>query len=150
MLLLEDEVIQTDEQAKELESRLIINPCQKVRDSCRKVIEQSTKKFVTINQESVVKFKDSLKEKLSNGQGFSYDKWSDWHIDNPRQYTLEQVTTYCFVVDAMNFCFWPDSPKAKAPLPKQQTEFFEYENITRNLESILKEDPAFFTCERLI
>jgi len=27
MLLLEDEVIQTDEQAKELESRLIINPC---------------------------------------------------------------------------------------------------------------------------
>ena len=50
----------------------------------------------------------------------------------------------------MNFCFWPGAPMAKKPLPNQQTKYFEYENITRNLEQILKEDPSFFTCDRLL
>lgn len=39
----------------------------------------------------------------------------------------------------MNFCFWPDNPSG----------VFEYENMTRNLEKLLKNDPGFFTCEKL-
>lgn len=39
----------------------------------------------------------------------------------------------------MNFCFWPDNAAG----------VFEYENMTRNLEKILKSDPDFFTCSRL-
>ena len=39
----------------------------------------------------------------------------------------------------MNFCFWPDNPSG----------VFEYEHITKNLESLLMKDPDFFTCERL-
>ena len=65
-----------------------------------------------------------------------YDKWSDWHLDDPAQYSVEQITTYVFVVDAMNFCFWPKNESGK----------FEYDSMTRNLEKVLKTDPEFFTC----
>ena len=65
-----------------------------------------------------------------------YDKWSDWHLDDPAQYSVEQITTYVFVVDAMNFCFWPNNESGK----------FEYDSMTRNLEKVLKTDPEFFTC----
>ena len=50
----------------------------------------------------------------------------------------------------MNFCFWPEEPKAKSPLPEQKTPCFEYENISRNIETLLIEDPQFFTCDRLL
>ena len=38
----------------------------------------------------------------------------------------------------MNFCFWPDNPSGD----------FEYENMTRNLENLLDNDPLFFTPSR--
>lgn len=71
--------------------------------------------------------------------GITYDKWCEWHLVQPEQYSLEQLTAYCFVVDAMNFCFWPEN----------YSGVFEYENMTRNLEKILKTSPDFFTCDEL-
>ena len=71
--------------------------------------------------------------------GFVYDKWSAWHLDDPKQYSTEQIAAYCFVVDALNFCFWPNNRAGE----------FEYEHMTRNLEKVLKEDSEFFTCSRL-
>ena len=68
-----------------------------------------------------------------------FDKWSDFHLSNITKYTLEQLTAYVFVVDAMNFCFWPDNPSGT----------FEYEHMTRNLEKLLDSEPAFFTPLRL-
>ena len=70
----------------------------------------------------------------------AYDKWSDWHLDNIKDYSLEQLISYVFVVDSFNFCFWPDN----------KSGVFEYEQMTRNLEKVLKSDPQFFTCDRLI
>lgn len=49
------------------------------------------------------------------------------------------MTAYVFVVDALNFCFWPN----------QTTPGFEYDNMTTNLANILKTDPDFFTPKRL-
>ena len=46
---------------------------------------------------------------------------------DPNSYSTEQVIAYVFVVDAMNFCFWPDNPAGQ----------FEYENMTQNLAKIL-------------
>jgi hypothetical protein len=60
-----------------------------------------------------------------------FDKWEDWHLSDIKKYSLEQIAAYCFTVDAMNFCFWPDNPSGE----------FEYENMTRNLETILNSDP---------
>lgn len=43
-----------------------------------------------------------------------------------------------FCVDAMNFCFWPGNVAGE----------YEYENMTRNLEFVLDNDPDFFTPHR--
>ena len=81
-----------------------------------------------------------LEERVEANGGVAYDKWSDWHLDNIHDYSREQITTFCFVVDAMNFCFWPQNPSGQ----------FEYHNMTRNLEKVLKADPGFFSCGRLV
>ena len=44
-----------------------------------------------------------------------------------------------FVIDAINFCLWPDNPSGE----------FEYEHKARNLEKLLDSDPNFFTPSRL-
>lgn len=49
------------------------------------------------------------------------------------------MLAYTFVVDAMNFCFWPGNPAGN----------FEYENMTKNLARILDESPEFFSAEKL-
>jgi hypothetical protein len=115
----------------------MINPCGLVRKTCQKVFDKS--KLVKINHLMIEKFIADLSEKVKK-EGIAYDKWSDWHIDDPKQYDVEKIVTYCFVVDAMNFCFWPDNPSGN----------FEYDSMTRNLEKVLKSDPEFFTCDRLI
>lgn len=46
---------------------------------------------------------------------------------------------YTFVVDAMNFCFWPGNPAGN----------FEYEHMTKNLAKILEGSPEWFTAKRL-
>lgn len=68
----------------------------------------------------------------------AYEEWSKYHM-NPNNYTLEQVIAYVFVVDAMNFCFWPNNPSGN----------FEYEHMTKNLAKILDEQPEFFTSKYL-
>jgi len=64
-----------------------------------------------------------------------FGAWADYHLKIESHYTLEQLIAYVFVVDALNFCFWPNQD-AFAP--------FEYEDMTRNLEQILISDPSFF------
>lgn len=94
-----------------------------------------------MNGNKVDQFVEQMNEeaaKLKDGK-FVWDKWQDFHLSNIGKYSLEQLTAYCFVVDAINFCFWPSSPNGE----------FEYEHMTRNLEKILDEDPLFFTAQRL-
>lgn len=69
----------------------------------------------------------------------AFDKWEDWHLKEIKKYTLEQVTSYVFCVDAMNFCFWPNNTEGE----------FEYENMTRNLEKLMDSEPQFFTTKYL-
>ena len=65
--------------------------------------------MVSIDDGKIDQFIADLSENVKK-YGISYDKWSDWHLDDPKQYNIEQITAYCFVVDAMNFCFWPNNP----------------------------------------
>lgn len=55
------------------------------------------------------------------------------------EFSLEQVTAYVFVVDTLNFCFWP----------KEEEHQVQYEDMTKALAQILREEPEFFTSERL-
>ena len=95
--------------------------------------------MVKINEDKIPALLEQVKAQIGQSS-IAYDKWSDWHIKQPKDFSVEQVTAFCFVVDAMNFCFWPDNPSG----------VFEYEHITKNLETLLINDPEFFTCERLI
>jgi hypothetical protein len=78
-----------------------------------------------------------LEDKVTK-EGIVYEPWAKYHID-PNSYTLEQILSYTFVVDAMNFCFWPGNPAGN----------FEYEHMTKNLAKILDEDPDCFKAENL-
>ena len=80
-----------------------------------------------------------VQEMEARTDGFVFEKWSDFHLSNIAKYSVEQVTAYVFVTDAMNFCFWPDNPSGQ----------FEYEHMTRNLEKVLDADPEWFTPARL-
>jgi Potential Queuosine, Q, salvage protein family len=44
-----------------------------------------------------------------------------------------------FVVDAMNFCFWPGNPAGE----------FEYEHMTKNLAKIMEQEPHWFEAKHL-
>lgn len=46
---------------------------------------------------------------------------------------------YTFVVDAMNFCFWPGNPAGN----------FEYEHMTKNLAKLLDKTPELFLAKGL-
>ena len=60
----------------------------------------------------------------------AYELWAKYHID-PNVYPIEQVLGYTFVVDAINFCFWPNNPAGN----------FEYEHMTKNLAKVLIDTP---------
>jgi hypothetical protein len=77
-------------------------------------------------------------EKEVTTKGFCFEPWAKYHID-PNAYPLEKVLAYTFVVDAMNFCFWPNNPAGN----------FEYENMTKNLAKVLDTNLDYFTAENL-
>ena len=92
---------------------------------------------MVINEAKIDEFVVQLGEKVSKG-GLAYEPWAKYHVD-PNQYTLEQLLSYTFVVDAMNFCFWPNNPAGN----------FEYEHMTKNLGKILDQTPYYFKPEQL-
>lgn len=71
-------------------------------------------------------------------KGFCFEPWAKYHID-PNAYPIEKVLSYTFVVDAMNFCFWPNNPAGN----------FEYEHMTKNLAKVLESNPEYFSPENL-
>lgn len=114
------------------------SPCSEVLRTSEFVNDHQSS--VVISQPKIMDFVKSLEAKIVDSGGkFVWDKWADYHLTDMAKYTLEQVTAYCFVTDAMNFCFWPDNPAGE----------FEYEHMTRNLEKVLDSDPDFFTVPRL-
>ena len=51
-----------------------------------------------------------MEQKITAEGSFVFDKWQDFHLSDISKYSVEQLTAYVFVTDAMNFCFWPDNP----------------------------------------
>lgn len=117
-------------------------PNAEVRRTCNVVMEQQSN--ITVDDAKIAQFIVELEAKITENDekgvtGFVFDKWSDWHVSDITKYSLEQITAYAFVVDAMNFCFWPNNPSGE----------FEYIHITKNLEKVLDTEPEFFSLERL-
>ena len=82
-------------------------------------------------------FVSKLEDKLQK-EAIAYEPWAKYHID-PNEYSLEQVLAYTFLVDSMNFCFWPGNPAGN----------FEYEHMTKNLAKLLQATPELYLPENL-
>eukprot|EP00826_Nyctotherus_ovalis_P009283 TRINITY_DN12445_c0_g2_i2.p1 TRINITY_DN12445_c0_g2~~TRINITY_DN12445_c0_g2_i2.p1 ORF type:complete len:338 (+),score=82.81 TRINITY_DN12445_c0_g2_i2:73-1086(+) len=113
-----------------MKDKMYLNPCAYVRESCRKVLSQSS--HVKINASAVTELAKSLKEVKAVT---SFTSWAESHFP-PASVPLETFLRYVFVLDTLNFCFWPNPP-------------FEYTNLAGNLYATLKADPIFFNLENL-
>ena len=114
-----------------------LNPMTLVRETCLQVIE--TAKYVSIDNAKI----DEVATQMSQGGGGFRDlidgiKWdaSGWH------YSLDAATSgpltcqYVFVLDALNFCFWPSAG-------------MEYDTLAVSLKDALTADPSAFSATNL-
>lgn len=113
------------------EPEIFPNPCSYVKDSTYKILPFL--KNVSIDEDSLNKF---VSEILSNKEGIHFDPWSTAHID-ACSVPLELLLRYLFIIDTLNFCFWPN-------------EGYEYIDLAQNLAKTLKENKNFFEIENLI
>lgn len=109
---------------------MYLNPCAYVRESCRKVMSQSS--HVKINASALTELAKSLKEAKAVT---SFTSWGESHFP-PASVPLETLLRFVFILDTLNFCFWPNPP-------------FEYTNLAANLYATLKARPTFFGLENL-
>lgn len=110
-----------------------LNPCQQIRESCYRVSTEAS--FVRINQEAIEKFSKSIvEERLSTSYCQKEVLWDSdgWHYTDGGHRTCQ----YVFVMDALNFCFWP-SPG------------LEYDTLAKSLKSVLETDKDAFAAENL-
>jgi hypothetical protein len=116
---------------------LMPNICDKIKITCQHVYNNSN--FVKINEE---KINDFIKQKSDLFS--SVPSWASCHF-NPNDFDFESTLGFVFVVDALNFCFWPYER-----ILNKSKEDFEYGDLVNNTLHTLKTDPNFFTAERLI
>ena len=67
------------------------------------------------------------------------EKWDEdrMHFTDDTETSGALTCQYTFVLDALNFCFWPS------------TTGLEYENLATSLTSVLRNDPKAFDADRL-
>ncbi len=113
-----------------------LNPLTQVKVSCATVTENL--KHVTIVESAILSNAISLsqtkKETFSNGV-----EWDacGWHYNGDVKTQGPLTVQYIFVMDAMNFCFWPS------------TSNFEYDTLASSLRDVLEKDNSAFDAEKL-
>ena len=98
-----------------------------VRSTCTRVVENS--KHVKINQEKLKVLAKAIKDRPVFLDFFE----CEFHMSADNN--IEDLVGYVFVIDALNFCFWPSK--------------WEYENLAVALKEAHKENPIIFTPEYL-
>ena len=111
-----------------------MNKCAIVRSSCSKVVSKA--KHVTINDDLLNKFCDDLLKENSQGKLFLEYSEYDCHL-SLSEASAEDVITYTFILDSLNFCFWP-------------CENFEYDNLARNIKKIYINDKTSLNPEKIL
>jgi len=106
------------------------NPCEYVRKTCEKVMSKST--HVKIDPVALQKFCELLKKEQAIS---TFASWAACHYP-PEKYSMEILLRYIFIIDTLNYCFWPNAP-------------FEYDNLAGNLYDTLVKKPEFFELENL-
>ena len=114
-----------------MDKSIFPNPCTYVKESTLKIIPSM--KHVKIDEEVIKKF---VSELLQDKNCLKFPKWSESHFD-ATSVPFETLLRYLFVIDTLNYCFWPN-------------EGFEYFSLAKNLYLTLKENKDFFEIENLV
>lgn len=103
----------------------------RVRESCQYVCEISNHVSISTSglEHAASQFTPETLQSLTSEQSFDAELHLVGEGDLTAQYTL--------VLDALNFCFWPE-------------EGLEYEHMARGLKETVKGDPAAISAERLL
>ena len=108
-----------------------LNPCASVLRSCELVVAGC--RHVSIDSAAITSLASDIR--LNSERYMRHCDWNtDWHFHDPDD--PELTTQYLFVVDALNFCFWP-SPG------------FEYEDLVRSIKLVVERDPHALDADRL-
>lgn len=105
--------------------------CDVVRETAAKVAEKS--KHVRVDKEAIVKLAVDFKQ---NPKSFEYTDWADCDFHYYDAQDPESVVDYIFVIDSLNFCFWPHT--------------WEYGDLGTSLKNILLKDKKAFKPANLI
>ncbi|CAM9605002.1 unnamed protein product [Choristocarpus tenellus] len=115
----------------------LLNPLVAVRRSTADVLDQS--RHVSINEAAV---RDLAASWVEEGAPRALEEqigWENcgWHYSEDIASGGKRTCQYIFVLDCMNFCFWP-------------TLGLEYEHWACGLKSALEKDPCLLTAENLM
>ena len=114
-----------------MEDIIFPNPCTYVKESTLRIIPQM--EHVKIDEESLKIFVSNL---IKDKNALKYPKWSETHFD-ATSVPLETLLRYLFVIDTLNYCFWPNKD-------------YEYYSLAKNLYNTLKEKKDFFEIDNLV
>ena len=128
----------------------VLNPLSCIKTSCNMVASQST--HVSINGDAIhqcsralrgkcLDHKDESTNTVQHSHGVPMSIGIEW--DSNQWHYSADVTTYgpltaqyIFVLDALNFCFWPNKN-------------FEYDVLAVSLKKVLESDCHAFDADRL-
>lgn len=112
-----------------------INPVYNIRTTCNKVVELSS--HVALSIEAIKAQAESMStvdlNELRNG--VTWDACG-WHYDDDINSSGILTCQYVFVLDSLNFCFWP-------------TNNLQYDTLAICLRDALRRDPTCFDAEKL-
>uniref|UniRef100_K3WIW1 Queuosine 5'-phosphate N-glycosylase/hydrolase n=1 Tax=Globisporangium ultimum (strain ATCC 200006 / CBS 805.95 / DAOM BR144) TaxID=431595 RepID=K3WIW1_GLOUD len=113
-----------------------MDPTALVRESTARVVQYAT--HVRIDAAAVAKLAAKLGDRLENDeQGFVTWDSGDFHYFGDVAEDGPLTCQYVFVMDALNFCFWP-------------TENMEYEHLARGLKNALLKDTHALDAANLV
>lgn len=114
-----------------------MDPLDSVRTSCREVC--AVAEHVAIENGAIETQAEELLRKTTTSKFADEVAWdaSGWHYNNDVNTLGPNTVQYIFVMDALNFCFWP-SPSS-----------FEYEDLASSLRDVLDRDSSAFSADNL-
>ncbi|KAG6954195.1 hypothetical protein JG687_00011933 [Phytophthora cactorum] len=112
-----------------------MDPTTLVRESTARVVHCAS--HTSIDSAAVERLADKLGTKLSkDDRGVVTWDSGDFHYFEDVKQNGPLTCQYVFVLDALNFCFWP-------------TQYMEYEHLARGLKTALLRDPHVLDADNL-
>jgi hypothetical protein len=100
---------------------------ESIGEIVRKTCESATTKaeHVKLNKDCLLK----LVDEITDAKKYENVEWSKFPCHYFNKDDIEGTLNYIFILDALNFCFWP----SKTP--------YEYDNLGNSIKAVILNDP---------